>query len=136
MKTKSDFAGFLDSYRASNIAIAEPFIDATLKGISESAANALSHLDKLDKECAASLKSTLEKIIKIANSTEENREQQLNSIGIALRTLLELHLTEIKRLQKLENAVRSVVLQFLAIAQKMDSIVVKNIAISLGEKMS
>lgn len=133
MKTKSDFAGFLDSYRASNIAIVEPLIDVTLKGISESATNALSHIDK---ESAASLKSNIEKIIKISNSTEENREQQLNSIGIALRTLLELHLTEIKKLPKLENAVRSAVLQFLAIAQKMDSLVVKNIAIFLGEKMS
>lgn len=35
MKTTSDFAGFLDSYRASNIVIAEPLIDASLKGISE-----------------------------------------------------------------------------------------------------
>lgn len=133
MIKQSNFAGFLDAYRASNISLVEPLIDASLKSIVESTENAVMAIDGPDMQA---IKSQIEKVNQNAKQIQPNREEQLEEIGIALESLLDLYQVDIYKLPKLKAAIQNTIKHFLTIAHNVDSIVVKKLAISLGEKIS
>ena len=131
---KSSFAGFLDGYKASNIASAAGSIHFHLGEIALELANVINNLkpDPANSDFIRSLERSRDLL---ANVDKDNPIPQFISLSEALEIVIDLYFKLSPETQKLVGSnIKKIIYHLLSVADKANDKGLLSVAIELGER--